>query len=122
MASLSEIIDVHSHPILPLSRHVAIAIENAVMSETSETEGHYPLGSFGSHGRHSYCPRTPRWNLRAPVEDAMQLSMKDKSYMLKKGGHVQHHLKVAGVISLLSVLWWSGRLLAWLFRQPWTTK
>lgn len=33
MASLSEIIDVHSHPILPLSRHVAIAIENAVMSD-----------------------------------------------------------------------------------------
>src|SRR5260370_4630790 len=34
----------------------------------------------------------------------MQLSMKDKSYMLKKGGHVRHHLTVAGVISLLSVL------------------
>src|SRR5260370_29792443 len=34
----------------------------------------------------------------------MQLSMKDKSYMLKKGGHVRHHLTVAGVISLLCVL------------------
>ena len=34
----------------------------------------------------------------------MQLSMKDKSYILKKGGHVRHHLTVAGVISLLSVL------------------
>src|SRR5258708_18419909 len=65
--------------------------------------GGYSLGSLGSHGRKSDCPRTPRWNLRAK-KDAMQLSMKDKSYMLKKGGHVRHHLTVAGVISLLTVL------------------
>src|SRR5258708_7411465 len=50
------------------------------------------------------CPRTPRWNLRAQVKDAMQLSMKDKSYKLKKGGHVPHYPAVAGVISLLCVL------------------
>ena len=42
----------------------------------------YSLGSLGSHGRQSDCPRTPRWNQRPQVEDAMQLSMKDKSYML----------------------------------------
>src|SRR5260370_3172924 len=62
------------------------------------------LGSFGSHGRQSECPRTSGWNLRTQVDDAMQVSMRDKRYMFKKGGHVRHHLTVAGVISLLSVL------------------
>src|SRR5216684_4398971 len=33
MASITKIIDVHSHPVLPLSRHGAIAIDNGVISD-----------------------------------------------------------------------------------------